>query len=163
MDFEKRLHEAIQRGQRRLDQRAQEERRRALTAEELKQLHSSYRLKVCEHIEECVKRLPQHFPGFQYETIYGERGWGAACSRDDLRLSKGGGRANNYSRLELTVRPFSSINVLELAGKATIHNKELFNRNFYEKLEDVDVTKYLELVDAWTLEYAELYSARGAV
>jgi hypothetical protein len=120
-------------------------------------------LKLCEHIEECVKRLPQHFPGFQYETIYGERGWGAACSRDDLRLSKGGGRSTNYSRLELTVRPFSSINVLELAGKATIHNKELFNRNFYEKLEDVDVAKFLELVDAWTLEYAELYAARGAV
>jgi len=161
MDFEKRLQQAIERGQRRHDQHAQEERQRALSGEELKQLHSSYRLKLSEHIEACVRRLPQHFPGFQFETIYGERGWGAGCSRDDLRLSKGGGRATNYSRIELTVRPYSSINVLDLAGKGTIRNKEVFTRNVYEKLEDVDIAKFLDLVDAWTLEFAELYAARG--
>ena len=88
-------------------------------------------------------------------------GAGAPPSRDDLRLSKGGGRSTNYSRIELTVRPYSSINVLDLAGKATIRNKEVFNRNIYEKLEEVDVAKFLELVDAWTLEFAELYAARG--
>lgn len=161
MDFEQRLQKAIERGQRRHDQRAQEERQRAMSAEDLKQLHSSYRLTLSEHIEACVKRLPQHFPGFQYETIYGERGWGAACSRDDLQLSRGGGRATNYSRIELTVRPYTSINVLDLAGKATIRNKEVFNRNIYEKLEEVDVAKFLELIDAWTLEFAELYATRG--
>jgi len=161
MDFEQRLQQAIQRGQSRQDLRAEEERRRALSAEELKQLHSSHRLKLSEHIEACVGRLPQHFPGFQYETIYGERGWGAACFRDDLRLSKGSGRTSNYSRVELTVRPFSSIHVLDLVAKATIRNKEVFNRNLYEKLEDVDLAKFLEMIDAWTLEFAELYAMRS--
>lgn len=160
MDFESRLQQAIQRGQDRQDRRNQEARRQALSAEELKQLHSRHRLTISEHIEACVGRLPQHFPGFQAETIYGERGWGAACSRDDLKLSRGGGRSNNFSRLELTVRPFAPIHVLELVGKGTIRNKEVFSRNFYEKLEDADVAKFLQLVDAWTLEFAELYAAQ---
>lgn len=161
MDFEKRLQEAIERGQRRHERTAQDAQRKALSLDELKQLHSRHRLKISEHIETCVGRLPQHFPGFQYETIYGDRGWGAGCSRDDLKLSRGGGRETNFSRIELTVRPFSSIQVVDLAGKGTIRNKEVFNRNFYEKIEDVDVAKFLELVDAWTLEFAELYAARG--
>lgn len=160
MDFEQRLQQAIERGQHRQAKQARDAERRALTVDELKQLHSRFRLTVSEHIERCVGKLPQHFPGFQVETIYGERGWGAACSRDDLRLSRGGGRDTDFSRLELTVRPFSSIHVLELAGKGTIRNKELFNRTYFEKLEEVDERKFLDLVDAWTLEYAELYAAR---
>ena len=100
-----------------------------------------------------------YFPGFQYETLYGERGWGGGCSRDDLRVSPGAKRRSDYSRLEITVRPFSPLHVLELSAKGTIRNKEVFNRTHFEQIEDVDATKFLELVDQWVLEYAELYAA----
>ena len=88
-------------------------------------------------MENCIKRLPNVFPGFQYETIYGDKGWGGACFRDDLRII-GGARTSNYSRLEMTIRPYSSLHVLEITAKGTIRNKEAFNRHYYEKLEEVD-------------------------
>ena len=91
-----------------------------------------------ESIGHVQVRGPNVFPGYQYETIYGDKGWGGACFRDDLRIA-GGQRTSNYSRLEMTVRPYSpSLHVLELAAKGTIRNKEAFNRNYYEKLEEVD-------------------------
>jgi hypothetical protein len=159
MDFEQRLQKAIQRGQRRGEQSAREAKAKALNEEEFKSLHSQYRLALSEHIESCLRRLPHHFPGFQYETIFGERGWGAACSRDDIRLGRGGQRSNDYSRLEMTVRPLSNYHVLEITAKGTIQNKEIFNRSHYDKLEDADLNKFVELIDVWTLEYAELYSS----
>jgi hypothetical protein len=160
MDFEQRLRKAIERGQRRGEERSRADREKALSVEELKRLHSQYRLQLAEHIEQCVKQLSQHFPGFDCETIYGERGWGAAGSRDDFRIQEGR-RVNDYSRLELTVRPFTEYHVLDLAAKGTIRNKEVFNRSFFEKIADVDVARFVELVDLWVLEYAELYSARA--
>jgi hypothetical protein len=160
MDFEERLKEAIQRGHRRSDKQRIEAEAQAISEEELKRLHGQFRLRLSEHIEDCIRRLPSFFPGFQYETIYGERGWGGACSRDDLRVRTRGQRSHDYSRLEMTVRPLSSLYVLELGAKGTIRNKEVFNRNFYEKIHDVDESKFAELVDVWVLEYAELYAAR---
>ena len=92
--------------------------------------------------------------------MIGDRGWGAACYRDDLHISRGQ-RSSVYSRLEITVRPYSqTLHVLELTGKGTIRNKEVFNRTWFEKLEDASVEKFRELVDAWVLEYAELYAVR---
>jgi hypothetical protein len=159
MDFEKRLQNAIQRGQKRCHSRRDEALAKVITEEELKQLHGQYRLQLSEHIEHCVQRLPHYFPGFQYETIFGERGWGAACSRDDIRVLPGGKRTNLYSRFELAVRPFSRLHVLEMSGKGAIRNKEVFHRTHFEKIEDSDPDKFLELVDLWVLEYAELYAA----
>ena len=160
MSFDDRLREAIDRGQKRSQDRAHEAQRRAMTEEEFKRLHSQYRLDLSDHIEACVRRLPSHFPGFQCETMFGERGWGAACSRDDLHISRGS-RSSVYSRLEITVRPYSqTLHVLELTGKGTIRNKEVFNRSWFEKLEEAAVEKFRDLVDAWVLEYAELYAAR---
>lgn len=159
MDFEQRLQKAIQRGQKRSDARRQEAEAQALSEDELKRLHNEYRLQLSDHIENCLEALPHHFPGFNYETIFGERGWGAGCSRDDIRMS-GGRRNNDYSRLEMTVRPFSSYHVLELTAKATIRNKEVFNRSHYEKIEDADTAKFIEFIDLWVLEYAELYAAK---
>jgi hypothetical protein len=104
MSFDDRLRQAIERGQKRLEARAHEAHKRALTEEEFKRLHSQYRLLLSEHIEACLKRLPNHFPGFRYETILGDRGWGAACSRDDLVLARST-RHTLYSRLEITIRP----------------------------------------------------------
>ena len=72
----------------------------------------------------------------------------------------GGKRNNDYSRLEMTIRPFGSHHVVELVAKGTIRNKEVFNRNYYEKIEDADSAKFAELIDFWVLEYAELYAAK---
>ncbi|MCH5375592.1 MAG: hypothetical protein JJ992_16600, partial [Planctomycetes bacterium] len=131
-----------------------------MTEEELRRLHSQYRLQMSEHIESCIRRLPNYFPGFQFETIYGERGWGAACKRDDVRVTGPGQRTSLYSRLEMTVRPYSPLHVLELTAKGTVHNRELFNRQHYERLVDVDASVFLDMIDAWVLEFAELYAAK---
>lgn len=160
MDFEQRLKKAIERGQRRGDAQTLAEEARTVNEEELKRLHSLYRLELSEHIEKCIRSLPQHFPGFQVETIFGERGWGAACRRDDLRMFRRGQRENYYSRLEITVRPYSPLQILELSAKGTVHNKELLTRQYHEPLGDADPAKFLELIDAWILEFAELYAAR---
>jgi hypothetical protein len=160
MDFDQRLEKAIQRGQRRGDAQALAEAARTVNEEELRRLHSQYRLELSEHIERCIRSLLQHFPGFQVETVYGERGWGAACRRDDVRLLGRGQRENYYSRLEMTVRPYSSLRVLEVAAKGTVLNKELLTRQHYEPIADVDLAKFLERIDSWTLEFAELYAAR---
>lgn len=160
MDFEQRLSKAIERGQRRGDDRSREDQAKALSEEELRRLHSKYRLQLSELIEDCLRRLPNHFPGFQFETLIGERGWGAACFRDDLRLGQGGKRGNDYSRLEMTIRPPSSYHILELTAKGTIRNKEAFNRSHFDRLADVDVEKFTELIHLWVLEYAELYAAK---
>jgi hypothetical protein len=159
MGFDDRLKAAILRGQRRGDAAAQDAAARAMSEEDFRRLHSQVRLRLSDHIEACVNKLPNFFPGFQCETMYGDRGWGGACFREDLRLSRGQ-RTNEYSRLEVTVRPYSASHVLDLAAKGTIRNKEVFNRNYYEELADADEQKFVELIDAWVLEYAELYAAR---
>ncbi len=161
MDFEKRLQNAIERGYRRGDAQAEEEAARALSEDELKSMHSRYRLQLSEHIEACIRQLLTHFPGFEMETIYGERGWGAACRRDDLRLFSRTQRESYYSRLEITVRPYSSSNMLDLTAKGTVHNRELFNRQHFKPLAEASIDDFLERVDAWVLEYAELYAAQG--
>lgn len=157
--FEERLSKAVERGQTRSVDRAEAERARQLSEDELRQLHTRYRLQLSEHIERCVRKLPQHFPGFQVETIFGDKGWGAACSRDDLVVGKDGRRANRYSRLELSIRPYSSLHVVELAGKGAIHNREVFNRTHFALVNEVDPDAFLQLIDAWVLEYAEQYAA----
>lgn len=159
MDFEQRLQKAIHRGQRRGDAAARKAAADALSEEEVKSLHTKYRLELSEYIESCIRRLPNHLPGFRYETIYGERGWGAACKRDDVRVVARGKRENVYTRLEMTIRPYSSLNVLELNAKGTVHNKELFNRQHYEQVVDADPATFVELIDTWVLEFAELYAA----
>jgi hypothetical protein len=130
-----------------------------MNEEELKRLHTQLRLELSEHIDECIGQLPDHFPGFRKETVVGDRGWGAAVSRDDLALAPDGHRKNVYSRLEMSIRPYSSAHVLELLGKATIRNKELFNRSHYQRLAEVDPATFRELIDLWILEYAERYAA----
>ena len=85
MDFDERLDKAISRGTRRGDAQAREAAAKAISQEELKKLHSQYRLQVSEHIEKCVEKMANHFPGFRLENIYGESGWGAGCSRDRQR------------------------------------------------------------------------------
>ncbi len=160
-DFEKRLEKAIQRGQLASDERARAAAEKALNEQELRRLHTQYRLELSEHIEMCLRRLPDHFPGFRFETVASERGWGAAVSRDDLGMSDRGGRSTLFSRLEMTIRPLTEFNVLELSGKATVHNREIFNRTHFERLSEVDLHAFTETIDRWALEFAELYAARS--
>ncbi|ADB15312.1 hypothetical protein Psta_0625 [Pirellula staleyi DSM 6068] len=161
MSFEDRLKQAIERGQQLGVDRLKVEQARTWSEEDCRRRHSQLRLSLSEYIETCVKRLPDYFPGFRYETMYGELGWGGACAREDLRLSSGS-RSNEYSRLELTIRPYSNnLRVVELAGKGTIRNKELFSRSFFEPVQEAEEPKFKQLIDAWVLEYAEQYAAKG--
>ncbi len=61
----------------------------------------------------------------------------------------------------MTVRPISEYYMLEMVGKATIRNKEYFDRSHYQPLADVDLDSFIELIDRWTLEFAELYAAKS--
>ncbi len=158
-DFEKRLEKAIERGQQVRDLRGREKQLRALTEAELRNLHSKYRLELSDHIEKCLRSLADRFPGFEFETIVGEEGWGARISRDDLGFSQEGRPENFYNRLEMVIRPFSPTHIVELAAKATIRNKELFNRNYYQKLSELKLETYVEVIDQWVLEFAERFSA----
>jgi hypothetical protein len=159
-DFEERLKKAIERGQDRLRETTQRRQAAQMSEEECKRVHQGFQLEISELIETCVKRLPDYFPGFQYELIYGERGWGAGCRRDDLRLARGV-RSELFSRIELMVRPYTTLHVLDLAARATIRNQEVFNRNYFEKLDDVNLDKFKQLVEAWVLEFGEMYAAKN--
>lgn len=162
MDFDQRLQKAIDRGQRTRVKRSEEEARKALTEEELKRMHSQYRLAVSEHVEAGLRRLADHFPGFAYESVVSDRGWGGTISQDRIEVNKSTGRRENlFSRLEMVVRPHSSYNVLELSAKGTVCNKEIFNRNHYQQLEEADPDSFSDLADLWILEYAELLSANS--
>ena len=83
---------------------------------------------------------------------------GAAVSRDDVGLAEGR-RRNFYSRLQLVVSPFSKYQVLELVAKGTVRNKEAFGRNHYQRLSEVDIESFRELVELWVLDYAELFAS----
>lgn len=160
-DFQSRLESAIQRGQRRRDHSASEAKRKELTEEELKRLHTSYRLSLSERIEVKMRSIIDAFPGFRQEALFGEVGWGTACYRDDLRI-KSGRRSNAYSRFEMVIRPYSDLRVLDLKGKATVENREIFNRSLFRNIEEADVEEFEDVIDAWTIEYAEQYAARSA-
>ena len=161
MDFDKRLERAISRGEKtRTDQeRAQTD--RVLTGEQLHAEHSRCRIELSDQIETCVRKLADYFPGFRFETVVSEEGWGARVSRDDIVLGPGRASGTEYSRLEILVRPFSSAHILELVGKGTIRNKELFHRNHFQFLSQIDLQSLRDLVDLWVLEYAESYAARS--
>ncbi|MEM8912892.1 MAG: hypothetical protein AAGC97_14085 [Planctomycetota bacterium] len=160
-DFESRLESAIRRGRRRGEHENSQQKEAQLSEEEIRRLHTSYRLSLSEQVEAAVARVADHFPGFRTESIFGEEGWGSACYRDDLRL-KSGKRENFYSRLEMVIRPYSDLRVLELKGKATVLNRELFNRGHFAKVAEVDVEDYQDLIDTWAIEYAEMYSAKSS-
>lgn len=161
MDFEQRLQKAIARGRRTGDARARAEAERAMTQKELRRLHGQYRIELTEQIERCLAKLPLHFPGFDLKPVVSERGWGTAVTRDDVDIRPGQGRRNRFSRLEMVVPPVTDAFVLELTAKATIRNKELFNRTHYQRLDEVDLHAFTELVDLWILEYAEVYAAKS--
>ncbi len=162
MDFDQQLKKAIARGSRSRESRDQAAINAALTAEELRTLHAKYRLDLSEAIEDRMRKLSDHFPGFEFQTVLGSDGWGARILRDDLKLAPNRQVANLYSRFEMLITPKGEAPIIELAGKATIGNKEAFNRRHYQPLQDADVAGFEALINQWSVEYAELYAAQRA-
>ncbi|MDX1961523.1 MAG: hypothetical protein SFX18_00130 [Pirellulales bacterium] len=159
-DFESRLSQAIQRGRQSAQASKAAAQRAALTEEQLRRLHSQYRLELAEHIESCLSKMGDHFPGFRLESVVGDRGWGAAAARDDVQMASG--KASTvFSRIEVTVRPYSTAQVLEIGVRGTIRNKEVLQRSLYHPLTDAQVARLIDQIDLWLVEYAELYAARG--
>ena len=113
---------------------------------------------LTDHIETCLEQLGENFPGFHYETVVDEKGWGGSVTRDDLLL-RSGKRDNLFSRLTMLVSPHNDYHVLELVAKGTVRNKENFSRNHYQLLKEADADSFLQLVEQWTLDYAEHYAA----
>lgn len=159
-DFEKRLQRAINRGRKARDAEGQAAGQKQTTEEDLRNLHSKLRISISEHIENCLKKLCDHFPGFDYSTVMTEDGWGARITRDDINLVAGSNR-NLYSRLEMLVKPFSDTHILEIATKGTIRNKESLNRSNYRFLHEATEADLIGIVDTLVLEFAEQYSANG--
>lgn len=158
MDFRERLQKATERGSRARSQREQKEAAEALSEEEYRRQHSNVRLELTDHIEKCLRQLADNFPGFEYQTMVDDNGWGGSISRDDLVIHRGV-RDNAYSRLRVLVSPANSYRVLEITARGAVRNKENFERRFHEKLEQADVDNFRQYIERWILEYAELYAA----
>jgi hypothetical protein len=158
MSFRERLQRATERGKQSRAAQLNEAAAKALSEEECRRRHSQYRLALTEHIEKCLGEMSDNFPGFRLETIVDDSGWGAAVSRDDIRLA-GGKRGTFFSRLQLVVGPYNTYHVLDIAAKGTVRNKEVLTRTHYQQLADVDLQNFRELLEQWVLDYAELYSA----
>ncbi len=80
-------------------------------------------------------------------------------SRDDVGVRSRGRRDNFFSRMEILIRPISDYYVLDVAAKATVRNREIFARNHYQRLTEVDLESFAEVIDLWVLEFAEKYAA----
>ena len=129
-----------------------------MTEEELRQTHTAARLELSEAIETGLRQISDHFPGFRFQTLMGEDGWGARISRDDF----GGRNTNLYSRMEMLVRPFAAdVKIVELTAKGTVRNKEVISRNHFQFLNKLDVGSFTGVVEQWLLEFAERYAAES--
>lgn len=157
-EFSKRLESAIERGRQAAEQKAIEERQAEQSEERLRELHTQYRLDLCDRIEATMQKLADHIPGFRWESVYDEEGLGAACYRENLHFENGR-RMTQFSRFELVVRPCSDLLVLDIKGKATIHNREVFNRSHYAELATLDMADFQQCVEAWSLHFAETVAA----
>jgi len=158
MDFEKRLKHAINKGRAAKDEEIQQEVGKKMSEEEFRNLHLKYRLELTDHIDSCLKKLTDHFPGFQFKTLMEEDGWGSRITRDDVSLNTGKKAQSLYSRLEMIVRPFTETHIIELIAKGTIRNKETFNRAHYQFVAEADMQSFQDLIDLWILEFAEQFS-----
>ena len=156
MDFNKRLERAIDRGQRTRDAAGQAKAQQAMNEEEQRNIHSKLRLELSDHIEDCLRKLADHFPGFEFSASAG----GASITRDDVDISRQRRTRSLYSRLEMVISAYSTAApIIEMTSKGTIRNKETQNRNHYQFLADTDVEAFGELIDLWVLEFAEQFAS----
>ena len=161
MDLERRLKDAIDRGKRRAEQENAQLQQQQMSEQELRTRHTDFRLQLSEHIENGLKSLSEHFPGFDYETIYGDRGWGGAIYRDDLTTDKTTRKTGSfYSRLEITVKPHTDMHIVDLAVRGTVFNREVLSTAFFEEVQTARMEAFIEKVDLWVVAYAESFAAR---
>ena len=160
MNFEDQLEKAIQRGQQRNLKREQDRKQRSLDAVDIKQRHSEFRLRLSDHIESTLKQLAERFPGFDYEIIYGTKGWGGAIHRTDLTRGPDGRAGSFFSRLELSVRPLNDYHVVNIAGKGTIADKELFSWNHFEDIAEAKIETFEQKLSDWMIQFAEQFASR---
>lgn len=158
MDFRERLQRATERGRESRSAELRAAAAEALSEEECRRRHSEYRLTLTDHIERCLREMSDNFPGFRLETIVDERGWGAAATRDDMGIADGR-RVNLFSRLQIVVGSYSKYHVLEILAKGTVRNKETFTRNHYQRLGEVNLARFQELIEQWVVDYAEMYAS----
>lgn len=161
MDFERKLEEAIERGQTRSSAQKDAAKKAEQTKEDIRNLHNNFRLNLSDHIEKCLEQLANHFPGFSYETLYGHKGWGGAVARNDIDRGPDGKTGTFFSRLEITVRPQNEFNVVNICGKGAIRDKEIFSWNHFEDINEADQGAFEAMIDKWVLEYAEQFAARS--
>ncbi|TWT46641.1 hypothetical protein [Botrimarina hoheduenensis] len=157
MDFRDRLRQATQKGASARAEKAFSDAADAASEEEQRRRHSQHRLALTDHIEERLQELADGLPGFKVEAVMSERGWGAAASRDDAGRS-GRQRDNLYSRLELLVSSFNEFQVVDIAAKGAIRNKETFSRTHYQAIAEFDEQEFKSLIDRWVLDYAGQYA-----
>jgi len=157
-DFDDRLQKAIQRGQQARVAQAASVEALGASEEDMRHRHSQLRNELSEHIELCLRRLCDHFPGFDYNTVLNENGWGARIYRDDIKLGRGTAK-NEYSRLEVLVRPFNDTHIVEIATKGTIRNRESLNRTNFRFIKEATIDVLKQIVDGIALEFAEQFSA----
>lgn len=159
-DFSKRLESAIERGKDAASRKASAERQREQTEEELRDRHTEYRLVLCERIEKTINQIADHFPGFRAESVYDEDGWGSAAFRENLHIENGR-RTTKFSRFEVVVKPCTDLLVLDIKAKAMVNSREVFNRSHYKKIAEADLKEFEECVEAWSIQFAEIYAATG--
>jgi len=160
MDFESKLEQAIQRGQNRTAAKNDAQKKSQMSKEEVRNRYNEFRLNLSDYIEVGLKKLANHFPGFDYETIYGAKGWGGAMSRNDLDRGRDGKAGSFFSRIEITVRPQNEFNVINIAGKGTIRDKEMFTWNHFDAILDAEQPDFEKMIDNWILQFAEQFAAR---
>ena len=160
MDFDSELEKAIQRGQERTTAKNSAKKQAEASKEELRNRHNDFRLNLSEYIESGLKKLANHIPGFDYDIIYGAKGWGGALTRNDIDRGPDGRAGTFFSRIELTVRPQNEFNVVNIAGKGTIRDKEIFVWNHFEDIHDANQESLEQMLDKWVLQFAEQFAAR---
>jgi hypothetical protein len=60
----------------------------------------------------------------------------------------------------MLISPVTASMFLELTAKGTVCNREIFSRTHYQRLHELDVPVFTNLIDLWVLEYAERYAAQ---
>ena len=65
-----------------------------------------------------------------------------------------------FSQLQMTIRPFTNSHLVDLVAKATVRNKEIYARSHFQRLSELDLESFKELIDLWILEAAEKYAAQ---
>jgi len=136
MDFEDKLEQAIQRGQNRNTAENKAKKESELSKEAIRNRYNEIRLNLSDHIEQGLK------------------------SRNDLDRGPDGKAGSFFSRVEMMVRPQNEFDVINIVGKGTIRDKEMFVWNHFDGIAESDQAQFIQMIDNWLLQFAEQFAAR---